>query len=328
MSPLDPLRNWLRRHHGWIEFREMNREGWSHAWRRKRIQPRILDTPPIRTAASGPVEVRVLTWWRDWLNLTWALKSFYHFAGVDYPLYIHDGGLRPGLVERLKEHFPDAHFVGLAEADRRVIATLQDRGLERCRTYRQLNPSTRKLFDFYVFSEAESVLTIDSDIVFFRRPDLLIVPPGGWPKNLYNEDQEYWYSMELDEMRESFGVEPPPRVNSGLAVVQRESIDFDLVEKWLGHPKMFENRWVTEQTLHALCSTVHGIELLPPTYRVGSRPGLSPDLVCKHYPGYFRPLLYEEGMTHLVATGFLDALRKGTSTPRVRPVEDAMVGNA
>ena len=66
---------------------------------------------------------------------------------------------------------------------------------------------------------------------------------------------------------------------------------------------------MTEQTLHALCSTVYGIELLPDTYCVATTPGLKPDLVCKHYPGFFRYYLYAEGMKHLLDIGFLENLR-------------------
>jgi hypothetical protein len=302
------LRNWLRQQRLWLEFQEANREGWIRSWRRSRMQRLILKTPPVHTAHTGRAEMRVLTWRRDWKNLLWALKSFYHFAGVDYPLFIHDGGLAPGHAEQLLSHFPNATFIGTAQADARVAAELQRRDLARCLAYRQRNVSTRKLFDFYLFSQADYVISLDSDIVFFRRPQELIVPPSGAPRNLYNKDCAYWYSLPLEDMEASFGIRPPPLINSGLALVQRTSIDFDRIEGWLAHPKLFENTWVTEQTLHALCSTLHGVEFLPDTYRVSTDPGLDSNTICKHYPGFFRPLLYEEGMAMLVETGFLKSL--------------------
>jgi hypothetical protein len=308
MGTMTALRDWLRQQPLWVRFQEVNREGWGRAWRRRSIQPRILDTPPLLTARQGLVEVRVLTWRRDWVNLIWALKSFYHFAGVDYPLFIHDGGLLHGQAERLMRHFPSAYFIGTDEADKRVEPLLTDRGLSRCLEYRRRNVSVRKLFDFYLLSRAESVVMIDSDIVFFRRPELLLMPPDRLGNNRYNKDSAYWYSLSLDELESSFGVRPPPLINSGLAVVRRTSIDFNAVERWLAHPKLFADTWVTEQTLHALCSTVHGVELLPDDYCVSTQPGLTAEMVCKHYPGFFRHLLYEEGMRHLIDTGFLRAL--------------------
>jgi hypothetical protein len=301
------IQSWLRKQRRWLEFQEANREGWLRAWKRRRTQHRILDTSPIETASTGPVEVRVLTWRRDWINLIWALKSFYHFADVDYPLYIHDGGLGPGQAQELLKHFPQATLIRTSEADVQVAQELQSRGLNRCLAYRQRNVSTRKLFDFYLLSNAEFVISIDSDIVFFRRPQELI-PTESTRKNLYNKDCAYWYSMSLEELEATFSVRPPPLVNSGLALVRRKSMDFDLIDRWLTNPKLFEDTWVTEQTLHAMCSTVYGIELLPATYCVATTPGLKPDMVCKHYPGFFRYHLYAEGMKHLRNTGFLKAL--------------------
>jgi hypothetical protein len=309
----DRIRDWLRKQRRWLEFQEANREGWLRAWKRRRIQQRILDTPPIWTqGADAPrsdcdVEVRVLTWRRDWINVIWALKTFYHFADVDYPLYIHDGGLAPGQAYLLQKHFPQAALIGTKAADLQVADKLQKRGLTRCLAYRQRNVSTRKLFDFYLLSKADYLISIDSDIVFLRRPRELIPTPAS-RTNRYNKDCAFWYSMSLDELETTFGIRPPPLVNSGLALVRRESINFDLINQWLANPKLFEDAWVTEQTLHALCSTVYGIELLPETYCVATTAGLKPDMVCKHYPGFFRYYLYTEGMKHLLNTGFLKNL--------------------
>ncbi|MGO9604270.1 MAG: hypothetical protein ACLQAT_12900 [Candidatus Binataceae bacterium] len=266
------------------------------------------------------MEVRALTWRRDCVDLIWALKSFYLFSGVDYPLYIHDGGLARGQAGFLSKHFPDAKVVLADQAEHEVHAELLRRGLKRCWEYRGLNVTTRKLFDFFLLSKADYIVSIDSDIVFFRRPDLLCVPPEGNRENRYNKDEGYWYSMKLDELEASFGIRPMEYINSGLSLVRRQSIDFDAIERWLQHPKLFADRWVTEQTLHALCSKVSGgAMLLPESYKVSVKAGLTPDMVCKHYPGFFRPLHYEEGMSHLIETGFLDALRSGRPTQAQTP---------
>lgn len=300
----------LRNQPFYLDFRWSTREGLHHAWYRRRMQRKILETPPIDTAASGPIEVRVLTWRRDCLDLIWALKSFYFFSGFDYPLYIHDGGLGEGQPELLRKHFPGAILVSGAATDREVAERMTARGLKRCLEYRALNITTRKLFDFFLLTTADYVVSIDSDIVFFRKPALLSVPACGLTRNRYNKDDGYWYSMTLDELESSFGIKPPPSINSGLSIVRSNSIDFDLIEKWLENPKLAADRWVTEQTLQALCSTVHGMEFLPDTYVVSTKPGLRADTVCKHYTGFFRHLHYEEGMKHLVEAGFLDDLRR------------------
>lgn len=300
------VRSWLRQQRYWVQFQELRREGFRAAWRRRSIQRQILPTPPIRTANSGPVEVRVLTWRRDWINMIWALKSFYHFAQVDYPLFIHDGGLLPDQVNQLQHHFPDAKLILSHEADQQFPAQLHSLGLSRSVHYRAKNISMRKIYDYVLDSHADYFVTIDSDIVFFRKPERLVLPSNGITVNRYNLDDGYWYSLPLDELEQTFGVRPPAGINSGLALIRRESLDLKQIEGFLAHPPMYENNWVTEQTLHALCSTLYGVELLPDTYRVGGPLGITPDLVCKHYPGTHRPWLYTEGMQYLIDHGFLD----------------------
>jgi hypothetical protein len=305
---VDATRAWLRKNSRWIDLRAAGREGYGRALRRLRIQRLILKTPPIKTAVNGPVEVRALTWRRDWQSLLWSLKSFYHFAGVDFPLFIHDGGLAPGQAEKLLDHFPNARVVTVEEANDRVTARLRDANAPRCIDWRSRNPVTRKLFDFYAMSNADYVISIDSDIVFFRRPDLLL-PSGDAPvRNRYNKDSSYYYSAPLDALEAGCGVRPPPLINSGLSLIRPPTIDFEAIERWLENESLFSDGWCFEQTLHALCSAKAGVELLPDTYLVGGGIGITPDRVCTHYPGEFRHFLYEEGMRHLIDTGFLDAL--------------------
>lgn len=310
---LHPVRNWLRRQHAWVKFRDLNREGWRNVAQRRWYQRQILDTPPIRTAREGPAEVHTLTWHRDWINVVWALKSYYHFAGVDYPLVIHDGGLRPGQERDLLAHFPDATLISQAEADRRVAELLQERGLERCLAYRARSGCAQQFLDFLLLADAEYLVCFDSDVVFFDRPELLMVSPEGLSANRYNRDQTIYYSATPEELEASFGIRPVPLVNAGVMMLRRSSFDFDAIERWLQHPALFDEGWLTSQTIHALSSTVAGIELLPESYFLATRAGIPVGAACKHYPGYFRHLLYTEGMNRLIRSGFLENLRSGPS---------------
>jgi hypothetical protein len=307
------LRTWLRRRPWWIELQAINREGWRAAWRRYRIQRAILSTPPVFTLENGEEEVRVLTWKRDWINLIWTLKSFYRFSGAHFPLYIHDGGLAAEDKHALLAHFPNAILISRADADSKVETILQARGLSRCLLYRRRNPTTLKLFDFFLLSSARTIISMDSDIIFFRRPSELI--DGACPPNRYNRDESYFYTLGLEELQRRFGFFPVSHINSGLSRLSRGSIDFDAVEKCLQDQDLFADQWVTEQTLHALCSNPHPPELLPGHYLVSTKPGLTDDLVCKHYPGTGRYLLYEEGMRYLIDAGFCRELRSAVSLP-------------
>jgi hypothetical protein len=316
MILIQQLRSFLRGRLIWIRFQELSREGWRQSFRRWKIQKAILNTPPLRTLKEGATEVRVLTWRRDWMNSIWALKSFYCFSEVRYPLFIHDGGLTSRQLEVLRTHFPDAFIVPRAEADLEVQAQLKAWGCDRCIQYRNQNVATLKLFDFFILSKADSIISIDSDIVFFKKPLELLDSLAGSSrdsvKNKYNQDQQYAYSMPLEEIEKAFGILPIPLVNSGLSRVNRSSMDFKKMDQWLTHPRIFEDKWVTEQTLHALCSALFGVELLPLSYLVSTSASPLDSLICKHYPGFFRPLLYSEGMKYLLReTNFFSRLNSG-----------------
>lgn len=305
------MRRWLRRIPLWIRFQELNREGWGRAFRRCRLQSPILATAPVRTSRRGPVEVRALTWRKDWVNLIWTLKTFYRFAQVDFPLFIHDGGLTRRQADRLQQHFPDATIVTRSDADERITSHLSSRGLSRCFDFRMRSHFGRKLFDYFVFSESERIISLDSDVLFFRRPSELIDRPNEARRNLFNRDRDDWYCLDPDGMEATFGVRPMPRINSGISSIWCESLDLRRIEAWLAEPVIHEMAWLTEQTLHAMSSTVYGVELLPSTYALGDTTVPIEKRVCHHYPCASRHRMYEEGMTYLVENGLFDSLAAG-----------------
>jgi len=307
------LRTWLRSQQAWIRFRELSGEGFLAAWQRRSLQRLILQTPAVRTSHSGPVEVRALTWRRDWLNVLWSLKSFYHFSGADYPLFLHDGGLGDAHITCLRDHFPDATIVSKAQADELVEPTLRARNLARCVECRHKSVMARKFFDFYMPSTADRVIAIDSDVLFFSKPtELLHADP--MHRNRYNLDPESFYALKKEKLKELTGLDVPARINAGLSVVWRSSIDLPRVEEWLGYPGMLDSAWLVEQTLHALVGAVAGVTMLPESYLVSTRPGLPAGIVAKHYPGFYRPLLYQEGMRELKGRGLLQALQPSNLT--------------
>lgn len=306
---INRVRAGLRRQRWWLQLRELQREGVRPAWRRLLTQKAIDRTPPVVTDTDGPVELRVLTWRRDWRNAVWALKSFYAYSGVRYPLFIHDGGWLTAQAKELQRHFPNAVLVTKEEGDRQVEAILQSRGYEQSLRYRRKNGLTRQLFDFFLLSHAEYVIILGSDLLFFDTPSDLIVPPGADRANRYARDSGYFYSMTLDELEASVGVRPTPYFNTGPSLVRRRSLDFALIERCLQQPRMFEDNWVTEQTLHAICGSLYGAaDYLPDSYMVAPRETTPDHLVCKHYPGLFRQQLYDEGMQYLLRHGFVKRL--------------------
>lgn len=274
------------------------------AWYRDVIRPRILDTPPIRTL-DRTCEIHALTSAGDWLNMLWALKSFYRFSPRKYAVCIHDDGtVGEGAREALCSAFPDARFISRKDADRRLSHVLEP--LPRCKDLRATNTFALKLFDYHVFAELPRVMVLDSDILFFSEPKAFLSTLETSENNSLNRDWRDGYSVEPETVRSHTGLELPPRINAGFGLIHSESIRLDWVEEFLALPGILSHSHRIEQTLVALCSARYGFSMLPEEYDIhtGPKRAGSP---CRHYTGPIRDLMYREGMRELLRAGFLEA---------------------
>ena len=288
-----------------LRFRTKYKHGFATARWRDTVRPYVLKTPPARGADSHICEIHVLTSADDYLNLMWALKSFYRYSGRQYALAIHDDGtLTDDIRATLHAHFPDARLINHAEAKERARERLKDH--PRCLEFRLTNHLSPKLFDFPAYLQSERMLLLDSDVLFFREPTELLarVENPNYRLNSVNRDVSDAATVSAQVVRERCGVELMPRFNSGLGLIFGASLDLDWIEEFLGLPNILGHFWRIEQTLYALCSSRWGCELLLPAYDVRLEAGVR-DLPVRHYVGAIRHLMYGEGLKQLVAQGFL-----------------------
>jgi len=282
-----------------LKAREKYAHGLRVAYYRDFVRPRILRSRPVYGLTDDRCEIHVLTSQQDWLNLMWALKSFYWASGRHYGLCIHDdGSLDRAAGEQLQQHFPEARIIGRDQAQREVLPTLTD--YPRCRAFRETNHLSPKLFDFRHYLRTQRMLLMDSDVLFFQEPTVLLnrVESESYTRNCVNEDLATAYTVEPADVRRRLGVDLPERFNSGLGVIQRDSLRADWLEEFLNLPGILSHFWRIEQTLFALCSARHGVELLPTEYRISLAPGTT-NCVAKHYVGAVRHLMYSEGMAQV-----------------------------
>ncbi len=275
------------------------------AYYRDVVRPRILATPPVPTP-DGRCEIHVLTSDDDWLNLLWALKTFYRSSGSHFALCIHDDGtLRPAACEQLRRAFPLARLISRADADAHLEPLLAD--YPRCRALRTGNRFSLKVFDFHAYLGADRMLLLDSDVLFFARPAALLalIADPECCFNSLNQDWRYGYSFPAGDGLPPLDFPLPPLINYGLGLIHRGSAPLAWIEEFLALPGIFHNPYVVEQTLAALCSGRFGYRMLPAEYDVhmGTR---HPGVPSRHYAGPSRPLMYSEGIRDLVRDGLLD----------------------
>jgi len=303
----------LRQQYWWRTLRRIQAEGAARAFQRSRQWRRVLSTPPVRADAPGrsQVEVHLLCHRGDHLCAIWALKTLYRMSDVRWPAVVHvQGTCTTAMQRRFHAHLPDARVIMQAEADARVIQTLEER-CPRLIDARRQSPFMMKLIDPVVLSNAGRIIILDSDVLFFREPGQLRrhvedAPAERW---LFQRDPVSTYNITEDVAASALGIRIPERVNSGIAVVPRSLVDLDLCERLLDHPDVRRPSGWIEQTLFALCAGARGsVEYLSPAYLISLERGLDyEDCTARHYAGPSRPLLTEEGMPYAALRGCLGA---------------------
>ncbi len=279
--------------------------GFRTAYLRDVVRRRILRAPPIAGTTDLRCELHVMTSGNDWLNLCWALYSFYRQSGRNYSLAIHDDGTVP-LKGRfaMRRLFPDSHYVERRAADRLVLDALS--GFPRCQEFRRTNHLAPKLFDFAHFLRSDRMLLLDSDVLFFACPAELLrrIEDPAYRLNAVNRDVATAYTVKPQEASRELGFAVVERFNSGLGLIHKDSLRPDWIERFLELPGIVGHFWQIEQTLFALCSSKFGCELLPEGYDVRLE-GSSDGLPCRHYVGRIRHQLYREGLAKLVKARLL-----------------------
>lgn len=265
------------------------------------VRPRILKTAPVIDTQDNTLEIHVLTSDKDWLNLMWTLKSFYHVSPRRLALCIHgDPGLSSQSVASLQEHFPNARIITQDVAREEVLDSLA--AYPRCRQLRETNILAIKVFDFLHYLKAERMALFDSDLMFFDEPTAWLNYANDRDRcvNVFNPDIASAYAVDEDVICEA-GFAIHPEVNSGFGIVHRDSMPLHWIEEFLSVPGLPGGHfWRIEQTLYALCASRFGVELLPNDYRVfldgevGDRP-------FRHYVGAVREQMYTEGMRILAS---------------------------
>jgi hypothetical protein len=283
----------------WYLLRRDWQRGFSATWHDRVTSRRILDwrNPYADEPAQG-IPVHVLTGRDDWLLACWMLASWFHTTQRNWRVIIHDDGhLPPEARPAFEKIAPGVQGVSAGEADRAVLDALA--GHPACRDYRLAHPLARKIFDIPTLTSAERFIILDSDVLFFRKPEAILQ----WCERStdecwFNEDVKESLPISYKEAREKLGIDIWPRVNSGLCLMDRAAINLDLCERALLETSLLKGHiWLVEQSLFAICASARGRGgLLPPEYEVSLAAKARPDAVARHYVGAVRQRFYGDGI--------------------------------
>jgi hypothetical protein len=285
---------------GYREVKRVIRHGPSYPWRRYVAPARILKGIRIHTEEAADMTVCALTSRHDWLMCLWALVSFYKFSGVRLPLLIYsDGSLKSHHAERIRSVFPNARIVDPATADAAVAGALAH--FPNCRQFRLLQPCARRIIDLPILCKSKSMLMLDSDVLFFRRPEeLMKYLNGGRGGNfVFERDPQDSYFDSRENICRNFDVDIAPRVNCGIMIADIANFDYPQIEKWLGNDAFLKKHHWAEQGLWAMYAGEARATFLSEPYDVNLSAEIAPNAVMKHYIKPIRDFIYTSGIPHL-----------------------------
>jgi len=263
----------------------------SYLWHRFFVGPRIRNVkhPLDRPVETSDYSLHILCSHKDVTMLLWSLGSWYKVLahGMAGQVYVHeDGSFTKQDSITLQRVIPDARIIYAEVSSQKAKAQWLENfpELKKFRLRKDI-PLMAKLVDPYFTGEAKFKIIMDSDIVWFKKPDELfdLLSSGrSFATDSYKEMVGAVAKGLSDFMR---------RFNSGVVGYEQKNFNFDSVEKFLGAlPPDFYGHHVEQAAYaHALSDA----KLLP-----FERYSLKPkkDLVMRHYTGPVREKFWFEGV--------------------------------
>lgn len=230
-------------------------------WERRRTEAgrlemiaaaQALPALPPAPADAGPVVVHLMTGEKYWHQTAFCLWSLARQSGRPVqPVILDDGSLPPAARDLLRRLFPAGRVVALPEVEARLDDSLPASRFPTLRARRREFPLLRKLTDVHA-GLAGWRLFLDSDMLFFRRPDFLL----GWLDRpghpLRGEDVQNAYGYPLDRLHALAGRPVPERVNTGTLGLRSDRLDWDRLEHWCRELQRLGPHYYQEQALAAL----------------------------------------------------------------------------
>lgn len=253
---------------------------------RQAMEDAARSLPPLPPNPGSPLEPHLLTGQRYWYQTAFCLWTLARTAARPIAPVLYDDGTLGQERDALRRLFPQARLISRDEAvavlDAQLPLTRYPFLRDRWRNY----PHIRKLIDPHLGSRAWR-LVLDSDLLFFRRPDALLhwleQPAGA----LHATDcaSSYGYSRPL--MDQLAGQPVADRVNVGVLGLNGAECDWDRVEYWCRSLMTSEGpQYYLEQALAAMLVAGRSCTILPPAdYVTGPFPpeALGCAAVMHHY---------------------------------------------
>jgi hypothetical protein len=280
----------------WREGGPLNQ--WRDARGRRAMEEAAVTLPTSRAALEpGFPELHFLTGKKFWYQTVFCLHSLQLQAGGTFRAVFHDdGSFDDGTRDRLRTLFPAAELRSRADNDARTAAALPPDRFPFLHDRRRHYPNILKLTDVHAGASGWR-LVLDSDMLFFRRPDFLLTWLRAPQLPLHMLDVGDAYGYPDAELTRLAGAPVPHKINVGLTGLRSDALDWDRLEYWCRELiQKIGTSYYLEQALIAMLFANQSCAIAPrPDYLL--LPDVSecqaPTAVMHHYVaeskrGYFR----------------------------------------
>jgi hypothetical protein len=211
------------------------------------IQKILISKTPIASCVlHGRPEVHSLVCHRHMYNYILAIKSLLRFYN-DVTVIVHDDGSLTKKDKRtIKKHVENINIIDRDYADEKIDKIFYH--YPNCRRYRDECVNALQLFDYMLLSESDKIVSLDSDILFFKKPETLIdwLRDGTEIIHFWEQEpagtREFLAKINLDDCFVP--------VNIGLLCFYKETMNLDLLEQILSKVEIFD--WCTGQQIYSI----------------------------------------------------------------------------
>jgi hypothetical protein len=255
--------------------------------------------------SDTPLAMNFLTGHRFWYQTCLCAYSLVKQAGQHLRLVIYDDGtLTVRDQQSIQRLFPDVRIVLSEEITQRLDQVLPASRFPTLRSHRLNYPHLRKLIDIHAGATGWN-LVLDSDMLFFHRPQKLLDWLRAPQKPCYMMDLQTAYGYSIELMTGLAGKPIPDRINVGLCGLCSEAIDWAQVESWCSTLMEKEgHHYFQEQALTAmLIAQAPGVVALPATEYLlmpNRSEVLRPQAMMHHYVDYSKPWYFRHAWRHIV----------------------------
>lgn len=202
-------------------------------WSRLQMEAAADKLPSVEVkASSGALDIYFLSGRKFWYQTCFCAYSMQQYTNLTLrPVIYDDGSLEKKYQNKIKRIFPHAKIILLSAVEEHLDKYLPESKFPYLRERRRNYPNLKKLTDIHIGSQGWKLI-LDSDMLFFHKPDFLLewLTSPQQPCHMIDVETSYGYSQSL--MSSLAQAEIPQRLNVGICGLKSENIDWEKLEYW------------------------------------------------------------------------------------------------